>query len=298
MRSLKKQSADLEWMSVPENAELHRELKRDVLQKVDSLYYTYEPYFNRRDGEPGWQWQYLRAIDKYKGRVALGGNRIGKSDQGAYECMLAVTGDHPCRHFPANGEGWVVGLDYNMVKTINLPKFEKFIPPGWESHFTNQDNKPCWEIWNDERHWTIRFKSSDSGRAKFQGAEVDFIWFDEEPSKTDIFNECMMRLMDRAGIWWMTATPVMGTIWLKNLSERDSVFSTTGSTWDNPYIPMEEILKQAEDLPEDDRLVRIEGHYIVFGGRPVFDIKILQELHRKALREVEPTLGIVRNYAA
>jgi phage terminase large subunit-like protein len=268
-----------------------------IIKRSTELFYQFLPYFNRRDGKPGWQWDFLEAAANHKGRVALGGNRIGKSDMGAYECMLAVTGRHPYREFPAEGEGWIVGLDFNMVKTVDLPKFRKFIPSSFEKHFTSRDNQPVYELWNDERKWTVRFKSSEAGRAKFQGAEVDFIWFDEEPQRTDIFSECEARLIDRAGVWWMTATPILGTIWLKHLSERSDVFSNINSgvaMWDNPYLPEDEIQKLADQWDDEERLVRIEGNYIVFGGKPVFNVVELTALLEKVKQGPAPEEGELR----
>ena len=200
------------------------------------------------------------------------------SDQGAYECVLAITGQHPYRKFPAKGKGWIVGLDYNMVRDVNLPKFNKLLPRNYTINSTFNKSDNIWYISGDGREWIVQFKSSDSGQAKFQGDAVDFIWFDEEPTKTDIFNECMMRLIDSAGIWWMTATPVNGTAWLKTKTEEDDVFVTSGAMWDNPYIPLEEVQKKSDKLSEDEQLVRIEGKYIVFGGSPVFNIRLLSRM--------------------
>jgi phage terminase large subunit-like protein len=241
----------------------------------------------------------LEEANNFKGRIALGGNRIGKSDQGAYECVLAVTGKHPFRKYPAQGKGWIVGLDYNMVRDINLPKFNKFLPRNYEisSEFSKADN--IWWIRGEGREWKVQFKSSDSGRDKFQGDELDWIWFDEEPKKTDIFNECMMRLVDRAGIWWMTATPVNGTAWLKAQTEKtDTIYTTYGAMWDNPYLPLEEVESAASELSEEERLVRIEGQYVVFGGSPVFNIRLLTGMIN-ALRSDEPvSTGFVEEIAA
>lgn len=282
-------------MSSPEN----RQLAQQTIERSRELFYHYEPYYNRRDGKPGWQWEFLAAANDYKGRIAVGANRIGKSDEGAYECVLAVTGKHPYRKFPQKGKLWIVGLDYNMVRDVNLPKFNKLLPHNFNipgvSRFNKSDN--IWYIKGEGREWIVQFKSSDSGREKFQGEAVDAIWFDEEPSKTDIFNECMRGLVDRAGIWWMTATPIRGTAWLKNQMEKDTVFVTTGTMWDNPYIPIEEVAKYAEDLPEDERDVRIEGKYVVFGGNPVFKIPILNNMLDKLKSDIDISIGILREVA-
>lgn len=268
------------------------------MERSKEFFYRYEPYYNRRDGKPSWQWEFLKAAKDYRGRLALGGNRIGKSDQGAYECALAITDKHPFRRYRKNGKIWIVGLDFNMVRDVNIPKFDKFLPRNYrvKSEYSKADK--IWWVTGEDREWKVQFKSSDSGRAKFQADDVDCIWFDEEPEKVDIFNECMMRLIDRAGNWWMTATPINGTAWLKALSERDDIFVTSGAMWDNPHIPEEEIVKAAAELGEEERLVRIEGQYIVFGGSPVFKIRILTKMIEN-LKNDEPTsVGIIQCNAA
>ena len=260
--------------------EPNKEMIREVLRRASEPYYQHSPYFNRSDNLPSWQWRFLLAASSYKGRVAMGANRIGKSEQGAYEAALAVTGQHPLREFPPNGIGWIIGLDNPMIRDIDRPIFEKFLPSRFKTKFYKQDN--LWHCKGDNREWKIVFKSTEKGPDKFQGAQIDFAWYDEEPKKTEIFNEVETRLIDRSGVWWLTATPVRGTKWLKDLSERPDVYSTFAGMRDNPYLPIDEVEALAKRLPDDERMVRIEGAYIIFGGRPVFDRGMLMELMEKA----------------
>lgn len=269
---------------------MNRKLIAEIIERSKHPYYQNIPYYNRRDGKPSWQWRFMAAAKDYQGRVAIGGNRIGKSRQAAYEAVLAITGKHPYREFPKEGIGWVVGLDNKMIDRIDRPMFEMFLPDRYKTHFDKQRN--IWTCRNDEEgiYWEVEFKSTEMGRDKFQGAKVDFIWFDEEPGKTDIFNECMMRLIDRDGIWWMAATPINGTIWLKELSERENVFSVTGAMWDNPFLPLARIEEEVKNLTEEERWVRVEGRYIVFGGKPVFNIKVLNKMLDEATIPAEKGL--------
>jgi phage terminase large subunit-like protein len=265
----------------------------EVLKRSQEPFYSYEPYYNRRGGEKGWQWKFLAAAGDYKGRIALGGNRIGKSDQGAYESWLAISGLHPYRKFPASGKGWIVGLNFNMVRDINLPKFEKFMPSSYRLNSTFNKQDKIWWIEGEGRSWKIQFKSADSGRRIFQADDVDWIWFDEEMPE-EIWAECMQRLIDRRGIWWMTATPIMGTAWLKAKTQEEGIFTTYGAMWDNPYLPQEEIELNAKNLSEEERKVRVEGKYIIFGGKPVFDVlsltRLLGELDEKHPTGLKGTL--------
>lgn len=223
---------------------------------------------------------------------------VGNSDQGAYECILAVTGRHPYKQYPANGKGWIVGLDFNMSRDVCLPKFNKLMPRNYTINSDYSKADRIWWIEGEGRQWEVQFKSSDSGRDRFQGAEVDWIWFDEEPCKTDIFAECMMRLVDKAGTWWMTATPINGTAWLKQLSERDDISVTFGAMWDNPYLPLEEVEKAAAELTEEEKLVRIEGQYIVFAGSPVFNIRLLTGMINNLKNDIPISTGIIESCAA
>ena len=268
-------------------------LAKETLKRSKELFYNFVPYLNRTDGKPSWQWRFLLAPDNYKGRIALGANRIGKSIGGAYECMLAITGQHPLRKFPREGKGWIVGINFDKVSRICLPKFESLIPRHYKIQsrpYAKQEK--IWHITTQDRNWQVQFKSADSGRRSFEGEDLDFIWFDEEAPE-DIFNECMMRLIDRRGIWWMTATPILGTAWLKSLTERDDVFSTFAGMRDNPYLPIEEIEKAAKPLSEDERLVRIEGEYIVWGGKPVFARRLLREILEGLKNNIDPMYGVL-----
>lgn len=289
LQSLELLAGNAEWLAQMEN----KSLMAEILERSKHPFYQYEPYFNRSNGEPGWQWKFLTAIQGHKGRVALGANRIGKSEQGAYEVVLAVTGRHPLRDFPACGIGWIVGLDNPMIRDIDRPLFEKFMPNRFKKKFYKQDN--IWLLEGDGREWKIVFKSTEMGADKFQGAQIDFAWVDEEPKRTDLFSEMEVRLVDRSGIWWMTATPVRGTRWLKDLSERDDVYTTFAGMRENPYLPMEEVEALARKLAEDERMVRIEGQYIIFGGRPVFDRKKLTAIQEQTIsnRYVTGTLNKV-----
>lgn len=282
------------WWNNPEN----KQFAQQTVERSKELFYKYEPYYNRRDGKPGWQWEFMAAAEDYKGRLALGGNRIGKSDQGAYECALALTGKHPFKKYPRKGIGLIVGLDFNMVRDINIPKFDKFLPRNFRVHSDYSKADKIWWITGEGREWKVQFKSSDSGRAKFQGTDVDWIWFDEEPEKIDIWPECMRGLIDRKGTWWMTATPVNGTAWLKAKMEEDGIFTTTGAMWDNPYIPLSEVEKYSSDLSEEEQLVRVEGQYIVFGGSPVFNIRILTKMIEGLAKDEPTSTGTIESNAA
>jgi phage terminase large subunit-like protein len=240
------------------------------------------PYRNRSDGSPSWQHKVIWNRPFYKGCVVASANRTGKSFLGAFETALMVTGEHPTYASPRNGIAWIVGLDAKQIAAIGQPMFERFIPKRYKDNGHWSGKLMRWILRSDGREWEVWFKSCDSGRQKFQGAKIDFAWIDEEPLDTSIFPEIELRLVDNQGIWLLTATPIEGTRWLKELMGRKDVFDITSGMRENPYIPLEEIEKVARSLTQDERDVRIEGKYIIFGGRPVFDRKALAEFEVKA----------------
>lgn len=273
--------------------EHERETIQEILSRSKEPYYRFEPYYKRSNGEPSWQWDFLLHANSY-GRVALGANRIGKSEMGAYECVLAILGEHPIRKYPDEGIGWIIGLDNNMLRDVDRPIFERYIPE-WvkaKSKYYKQDN--LWVIETDKRFWRINFKSTEMEIGKFAGAKIDFAWVDEEPKRIEIFAEIEARLVDKGGNWWMTATPMRGTKWLKELSERTSVYSTFAGMRENPYLPEEFVEQFASQLSDEERDVRVEGKYIIWGGKPIFNRNKLQEMSDRIQAESMGIQGILK----
>ncbi len=258
-------------------------LVAELLFRAKEPYYNWLPYRNRSDGSPSHQYYHIYNTGKYKGCVACGGNRIGKTALGAFVSALIVTGEHPTYATPPEGILWIVGLDSKAVESVCRPMFESMIPSRYKRNGKWNGKNAMWELVSDNRRWEVWFKSVDSGRPKFQGAKIDFAWIDEEPLKEGVFQEIELRLTDNRGVWLLTATPVEGTKWLKDTLERPDVFYTMAGMRENPYIPLEEIDRLCKQLPEDERQVRIEGKYLIFSGRPVFDRNILAELELQAV---------------
>lgn len=251
------------------------------------------PYRNRKDGSPSWQYEVIAEAPNQKGVVACGANRIGKSAMGGFTTALIVTGEHPTYESPKNGRAWIVGLDSKAIEAVQKPYFEKFMPARYIETGKWNGKHNYWVFDSDGRHWEVWFKSVDSGKKKFQSDAIDFAWVDEEPLKEGVFKELEVRLIDKQGIWMMTATPIEGTRWLQETLERDDVFYTMAGMRQNPYIPLIEIEKAAAKMTPDERDVRIEGKYIIFGGRPVFDRNLLIKLRENVIGYADGLLEVV-----
>lgn len=231
-----------------------------------------------------WQKRFLESAAKSP--WAIGGNRSGKTEIGAYKLATRLVGFCPItgQSFPNDGKYWAVGLDFPQVVQVMKPKLEKYIGVegrDYEWHESKQYLKmhtTGTELW---------FKSCDSKRKKFQGADLDGVWFDEEPP-WDVFKETWTRTIDRGGQVWGTMTPVARSAWVyqKIYSVKDDKFDIIQMAMtDNRHLPREEI-ESARSLyaDEDEIAVRIKGEYRLVIGRPVLHIPSVQNIHDLYIR--------------
>lgn len=210
-----------------------------------------------------------------QGRLFIGGNRSGKTVGGATEAVWYLTGRHPHkenRQVPVQGRG--VGVDFdNGISKIMLPEIRKWIPPSmlingsWEDSY----HKSLRTLTLTNRS-TIEFMSYDQDVDKFAGTSRDFCWFDEEPPE-DIFNECLLRLVDVEGDWWVTMTPLIDMSWTydrlyepwKNKQTRNiEVFEV--STLQNKYIKAEALELILDGISVEEKEARTHGTYITHQG--------------------------------
>ncbi len=234
----------------------------------------------------------------------MGANRSGKSDAGAYiGAHLARFGypDAP-RHVGAKGStitvgdratsGWVSALDFPTSRDTIQPKYfdNGFVPPG----ATHQPFIPAREI----QEWRVSdqilklkngsiigFKSADSGRSKYQGAEKDWIHFDEEHPE-GIYEESIIRVGAKPLNIFTTCTllppegAVGGISWVYSRivkpwkeKKRPDIGIFNASIYDNPHIPREEIAYLESKWPEGSlqRRIRLNGELVGgFAGARIY----------------------------
>jgi phage terminase large subunit-like protein len=208
-----------------------------------------------------------------RSRWVFGGNRTGKTECGAAEVVLWALGLAQGRDNTRPKEGWVVSLSQKMSRDISQAKILKYLDE-------EQIHKTVMERGHkNERHYgtisflvikhksgglsKIHFKSCQQGREKFQGAGLDFVWFDEEPPE-DIYQECLMRTMDQKGSVWVTMTPLKGKTWVydKIVSKNDPDKFLLVMSWeDNPYLPQDEIKRMESEFDESTLESRKYGKF-------------------------------------
>ena len=215
-----------------------------------------------------------------KNRWVFGGNRSGKTECGAVETVWLARGIHPFKKNKKNISAWVVSLSSQVQRDVAQGKILSYLNKDWIKDIvmvSGRKDAPengiidyivISNIFGGESR--IGFKSCDQGRDKFQGASLDFVWFDEEPPY-DIYQECRMRVLDREGEIFGTMTPLKGLTWVYNqiyLNENqdDEVWCEFMEWADNPYLNPKEVKSLTASLSTSELESRRYGKFIASGG--------------------------------
>ena len=219
------------------------------------------------------QRDFVLAAGTHRIRIARWGNRCGKSEIGTVDTILAALGWHPTFPHKPPLKIWVSCLDWNMAGQVLWPKFRRWLPEseikgGWGGVSYLRKTPPIPLQIKLRNGSTIDFKSADSGRRKYQGAQCHLIWLDEE-HPPDVVEEVEARLIDCGGHLTVTATPIMRARWLQDLERRKTSFVNRANMLDVAragIIDLDATLEYAETLPERQRRVRIYGDLIALEG--------------------------------
>lgn len=226
--------------------------------------YRYEPHAKQLEFH----------TDQHQERLFVAGNRSGKSLASVIEAIWYLIGLHPYRETPAVPvRGRVVAVDFlNGVDKILLPLYKQWLPPEYLID-------GLWErSYSAERHTLtlnngsfVEFMSQDQDLDKFAGTSRHFVHFDEECPKI-IFDECLMRLIDTDGDWWISETPVSGMEWIFDdlyepaVEGRKDIGLIEASMGDNPYISSTARERLLQMFSDDERLMREKGRYTTVTG--------------------------------
>jgi phage terminase large subunit-like protein len=221
--------------------------------------------------------------DHCRNRWIFGGNRTGKTTAGAMEAVNFALGD-AC-------EGWVVSLSTQVQRDVAQRKvleildgrraeyldYECVMQSGSKGSARNGVIDFIVINLKNGGHSRIGFKNGEQGREKFQGTALDWVWFDEEPSE-EIYEECLMRTLDKRGFVWGTLTPLKGKTWVYDrIFARGREFSRAGNfkrknidrislhlwSWeDNPFLNKNEIKKMEKNFSAETLESRKYGRFI------------------------------------
>ena len=255
-------------------------MKKNKLIKLNSIIKeiknrNIEPLLNYNTGKVIHKKQIEFHKSKKRNRWVFGGNRTGKTECGAVETIWLSLGIHPYKQNKKQTECWVVSLSTRVQKEVAQAKILKYLPKSNIVDFIMSEGKKsspesgiieCIIVKNIFGNISkIWFKSCEEGREKFQGASLDFVWFDEEPPE-DIYQECKMRVLDKCGEIFGTMTPLKGLtyiynqIYLNSLND-DEIFYIFISWEDNPYLNKKEIERLSNSLSKDEIESRKFGRF-------------------------------------
>ncbi len=209
-----------------------------------------------------------------QGRLYIGGNRSGKTVGGIVEDIFILRGQHPYREVkPGPVQGRIVTVSYiEGIQKIVIPELSRWLPPSdlingsWEDSYSKSERTLM--LSNGS---SVELMSYDQKLEKFAGTSREFVHFDEEPPK-DIFTECKMRLIDTAGCWYITMTPVEGMTWVYDDVYEPGLIPGSGmqviiiDTEENPYISNAEIETALSGLDANEKKARKEGKFVQLGG--------------------------------
>ncbi|MBO4823514.1 MAG: terminase family protein [Clostridia bacterium] len=215
-----------------------------------------------------------------KSRFVFGGNRTGKSVCGAMETIWYATGLHPFIKIDHAMDGWVVSLTRQVQRDVAQAKILQYLPPEWivktvmvsGSSFAPAHGVIDFILVRNVFGTVskIGFRNCEQGRERFQGVSLDYVWFDEEPP-ADIYDECLLRLLDRGGVHWVTMTPLKGRSWVYNRiylrAAQQPDLACFWMSWDdNPYLSPAEKQFLIANLPPEVLESRQHGHFVAAEG--------------------------------
>jgi phage terminase large subunit-like protein len=258
----------------------HEKLKRLYDLKKNYSLFFYKPYRKQRE--------FHSAGAKFRERLFMAGNQLGKTYCAGNEVSFHVTGLYPedwdGRRLHSANRGWTASVTSELTRdgaqrvllgpvgqwgTGCIPKeciidikrargvpdavetiLIKHVPSGGVSQIT--------------------FKAYSDGREAFQAETLNWVWLDEEPPE-EIYTEAITRTNTTAGMVFLTFTPLLGMSnvvmrFLQNASHPDR--HVTNMTIEDVEHYSEEQKRQIIDsYPEHEREARTKGIPMLGSGR-------------------------------
>src|SRR5215470_8005087 len=172
------------------------------------------------------QLEFHQAGATHRERLLMAGNQLGKTLAGGFEAAMHATGRYPewwaGKRFDRPTIGWACGVTGEVVRdTVQRVLVGRpgqtgtgAIPKDAIAELVSArgipdllDNIKVNHVSGGQS--VIGLKSYLSGREKFQGETLSWVWLDEEPPM-DIYSEALTRTNIGANPVWMTFTPLLG----------------------------------------------------------------------------------------
>lgn len=263
----------------------------------------------------------LTAKEPFK--FTLGGNGSGKTTLGSWWLACGAIGWDPIAKEPVYREPnkrynmYASGPGFDHVMHQMQPALRQWIPADL---FIESKKDRMWVARDDS--WAIYFKSVDQSAEKYQGAEIDRIWQDEEVKDQDVWSEMLARTFRRDGHIHCTMTAWSGTQWMHgwifspDYYPMDQKHIIQIPVYDNPYYSMCRCGRFEAEHDDDGQhpdcrtgfdssagkrklermkrqyhgieyAIRVEGEYKLLAGNPVINPES-REKHVAAREKVIP----------
>jgi phage terminase large subunit-like protein len=233
---------------------------------------------------------YLKQIEFHaspaRERLLMAGNQLGKTWAGGYEAAMHATGIYPewwiGRRFDGPVVGWVCGVTGEVVRdTVQRVLVGRegqegtgAIPKDALAELVPARGTPSLLDTIKVKHISggfsvIGLKTYASGREKFQGETLNFVWFDEEPP-ADIYTEGLTRTNVGANPVWMTFTPLLGvsSVVKRFLHEKsDDRYNVVMTIDDVGHYSEDEKKKIIASYPAHELEARTKGIPVLGSGR-------------------------------
>lgn len=218
-------------------------------------------------------------------RLLMAGNQQGKTETGAYECAMHLTGQYPAdwpgRKFVKPIRAW--GICETSLLTRDVMQKKLCGPPGVvadrgtgfipRAAFVDQSLargvSDAYDTIQVEHRTngkvdgisTLTFKSYEQGRSKMQGEPIDYFWCDEEPPE-EVYSEVLTRTVATGGSGAITFTPLngMSAVVIRFIQEENPDRAVTIMTIDDAeHIPAEKRASIIAAYPPHEREARARG---------------------------------------
>lgn len=247
--------------------------------KSENKLSEYRPYNKQRE--------FHDAGAKYRERLFMAGNQLGKTWAGGFEAAMHLTGIYPDdwqgRRFTSPIKAWVAGVTGESTRdnpqrvlmgdvgqqgagTIPLRCIGGYTLARGVSNLL--DTVRVKHV--SGGYSILSFKAYEKGREKWQGETLDLVWFDEEPP-LDIYTEGLTRTNVRAGIVFVTFTPLLGmsdtVMRFIGEAKAPNTHVTNMTIMDAEHYTQEQREAIIASYPAHEREARINGTPMLGSGR-------------------------------
>jgi len=171
-------------------------------------------------------------------------------------------------------------MDFSQQREAAQAAFAAFLPPE-EIMNTLHGPRGAIDTVKFRNGSRVSFRTCEQGREAFQGATLDWAWFDEEPLEP-IWQETLARVGKTPLEVWVTLTPLRGYTWtharLFRGQRRPDIAVIQASTSDNPHLPPSELRRLELEYAGPMARARLHGEYVDLIGLGVVPSELLMAL--------------------